>query len=71
MSKDWSWYGDSEKESVVVPAVQAIAVYSNTAGEIVIRQQSQMGEDDSVVVFPKSQAKAIIDAIMTEIEVVD
>ncbi len=71
MSKDWNWYGDSEKDSVVVPAVQAIAVYSNPSGEIVIRQQDSMGNDDSVIFFPKSQAKVIIDAIMAEIEVED
>lgn len=71
MSTDWSWYGDSEKDSVVVPAVQAIAVYTNSAGEIVIRQQDSMGEDDSVIVFPKSQAKAIVDAIIVEVEAAD
>ena len=71
MSKEWNWFGESEKDSVVVPAVQAIAVYSNQAGEIVIRQEDSVGGDDSVIVFPKSQAKAIIDAIIVEVEAQD
>jgi hypothetical protein len=68
MSKEWNWYGEDEKSSVIVKAVQAVAVYSNNCGEIVIRQQDALGGEDGVIVFPKRYAEAIAQAIMTEVE---
>lgn len=63
----WSWHGE-DKESVVVQSVQAIAVYTNTAGEITIRQQSSMGEDDSFIHIPRSMANAVIKAMRDELK---
>ena len=54
------WLSD---ESVVVPPVSGISVYVNVSGEIVIRQQDPMGDEDVFITFPKSNAKAIAKAI--------
>ncbi|MGV3727750.1 hypothetical protein [Hydrogenophaga sp.] len=63
MPKDFDWYSDADKESVVVPSVQAVAVYINPHGDVVIRQQDPMGDEDSVIVIPRSNAKTIAKAI--------
>jgi len=60
---DWDWYGEEEKQSQVIPRVDALVVYPNAQGDVVIRQQGSMGEDDSVIVFPASHAATVIAAI--------
>jgi hypothetical protein len=57
---DFNWSGC---EDVVVPQVDAVAVYLNDNGDIVIRQRDSMGGDDSVIIFPVSAHKAVIGAI--------
>lgn len=67
MASDVHWWKDEDnKESVVVPSVSALAVYTNTAGEIVIRQQDQFGGDDSIIVIPKSHAAKLASALREE-----
>lgn len=67
MSVAWTWYGeDADKEAVVVPSVQAIAVYTNPDGDIVIRQQDPMGQDDAVVVIPRAMVGRVVKALRTE-----
>ena len=68
MSQDWNWNGQEELQCTVVPRVHAVAVYANEMGEVVIRQQGEMGEDDSVVVLPVSAAKELILALQNEID---
>lgn len=68
MSSDWNWHGEDGKESTVFPTVSAVAVYTNPAGDIVIRQEGHMGEDDSVIVIPRIHAGAVINAMQAEIE---
>jgi len=64
---DVHWWQDQDnKESVIVPSVAALAVYTNTAGEIVIRQQDQFGGDDSIIVLPKSHAAKLATALRNE-----
>lgn len=63
---DWNWSGTEEKESLVVKSVQAIAVYSNASGEIVIRQQSALGDEDSFIIIPRTNAAALVKAIKDE-----
>lgn len=65
---DVNWYGPDKSESVVINAVSAIAVYTDEAGEIVIRQQGFNGEDDSVVIIPKMLAPALLKAINRELQ---
>jgi hypothetical protein len=57
---DWS----KEKESIVVRSVEAVAVYSNPNGDLVIRQQGgPLDEDDIWVVIPLERVDAVIDAM--------
>lgn len=60
---DWDWNSSSSKESLVLPRVDALAIYANNNGEIVLRQQGMDGHDDSIIIIPKSQAQEVIDAI--------
>lgn len=62
MPQDWSWSEAQENGDLVVKQVDAIAIYTNTNGEIVIRQRNTI-EEDSLVVFPKEYADSIISAI--------
>lgn len=62
---DWDW---KLNESVVVESVQALAVYTNTGGSIVIRQQDSMGEDDDVVIVPRQHVSALIKALKAELK---
>ena len=66
MSQDWNWNGEEEKASVIVKPVQAIAVYTNPAGEIVIRQQDYMGDEDDYIVVPKMHIPTLIEALKRE-----
>ena len=66
MSKEFDWYG--KDESIVLKPMDATAVYSNEAGDIVIRQQMNSGmDDDSIVIIPKIFGQTLIDAIKREI----
>lgn len=60
---DWDWSSASSRESLVLPRVDALAIYANSSGEIVLRQQGMDGSDDSIIIIPKSQAQQVIDAI--------
>ena len=64
MSRDWDWNTDTD--STVVPAVQAVAVYTNPKGDIVVRQQDMYGEDDSVIVVPRQHASRLAKALRDE-----
>jgi len=67
MSKsDYSWHDEIGKAATVVPSVQAIAVYTNPKGDIVLRQEDSMGEEDSVVVIPRSMVKQVAKALQDE-----
>lgn len=48
----------------VIPRVDAVAVYENTDGDIVIRQQNQMGDDDEIIVIPRKYAATVCYAVM-------
>ena len=68
MSEKWDWNDEDGKESTVVQSVQAVAVYTNVRGEIVIRQEGARGEDDSLVIFPITYAKSVVEAIMVQLD---
>jgi hypothetical protein len=63
MPKDFDWFSDDAKQDVVIPSVQATAVYVNGDMDIVIRQQHPMGEEDAIIIIPRAQAKALAKAI--------
>lgn len=62
---DWDWNSASARESLVLPRVDALAIYANNNGEIVLRQQGMDGQEDSIIIIPKSQAQEVIDAMST------
>jgi hypothetical protein len=60
-SKDFSW---QETDAVVVRQQDAIAVYSNPDGDLVIRRRQAWDEDDDVwIVVAQTQIRAVIDAM--------
>lgn len=67
MSDDFKWHDPATKDNIVVPSVDAIAVYLNPHGDVVIRQESRMGEDDSIIVVPRSMVENLIGALKSEI----
>ena len=67
MSGDLKWWdGENAKESTVVPSVQAVAVYTNTEGNVVIRQQDFYGEDDHIIVLPRTMVAKVAEAMKRE-----
>jgi len=64
MPKEFNWF-DQDQSDIVIPSVQAVAVYLNASLDVVIRQQDATGNDeDAVVIIPRSQAKALAKAIL-------
>jgi predicted glycosyltransferase len=63
----FDWLGD---ESVVVNPVSAIAVYTNTHGEVVIRQQNlnESLDQDPLIVIPRERVRDVIAALKKESE---
>lgn len=60
MSDDFDW-SELEDSAIIQKSVQAVAVYTNPEGDIVIRQAGDMlHDDDSFVVIPKEKAAALI-----------
>jgi hypothetical protein len=63
---DFDWLHDS---AVVVPEQMAIAVYSNTAGNLVIRQAGSYPEPDQIVIVGSRDAKALAEPIFAAADV--
>lgn len=56
-------------EADVFPSVRAVAVYTNPAVDVVIRQEAGPYDDeDSVVVVPRAMVSKLIDALVVEID---
>lgn len=66
--EQWSWNAEDADESIVIARVDAVAVYQNTKGDLVIRQQHPLGEDDAVLVIPRAHVPAFIQGIKTEMD---
>jgi len=60
---DFDWNADGNKEDVVIPQVDAVAVYQNGTGNVVIRQQDPMGDRDQFVVIPRGSVNTLIKAL--------
>ena len=58
---DWS-----DKRSIVIPRVDAIAVYTNSEGDIIIRQQHAHSSVDSVIRVPARSAHSVIEGLQRE-----
>lgn len=63
MSNDFDW---SKNDSVVVPTMEGVAVYTDQDGDIVVRQQNIMGDEDAVVIISRGSAAKIAKAIQAE-----
>jgi len=66
MTDRFSWDRE-ENDGIVFPNVDALAVYLNGCGEVVIRQQSRLGEDDRLIFVPIDRVKDLFAAIRKEI----
>lgn len=55
-----------DKSAITIDRVDAVAVYQNEYGEIVIRQQGYADDEDSVVVVPRSRVDDLILALRNE-----
>lgn len=60
---EFDWVAD--KDDVIVPSVDATAVYTNLDGDLVIRQQTRYGEDDQVIIIPKKYVPSLLEKIQT------
>ena len=58
-STEFSW----ESEPVVVEEVEAVAVYKNPQGRIVIRQKDFMGDEDSFIFIHQQHVDKLIAAL--------
>lgn len=65
----WNW-NQRENDSVVLPSMRAIAVYTNPAGDIVVRQEDPLEGRDQIVVIPRKMADAVAKAIRAESKLV-
>lgn len=61
---EFSW---ADADSVVIERTEAIAVYPNPKGDVVIRQEKQMGDEDSVVIVPRGRLGDLIAALQNEV----
>lgn len=59
----WDW---NSVEDVIIPSVRAVAVYTNPNGDVVIRQEDGMGEEDSYIILPRSMVEKVAKAIRAE-----
>lgn len=62
---DFSW---SDQRSIVVKRVDAIAVYKNGDGDLVIRQENPSGEGDKIVVVPAQYAYTVLEAMQQQLK---
>jgi hypothetical protein len=58
---DWADLDDGE---LVVPTQYAIAIYCNGKNDVCIRQESQFGDDEDVVLLAPAHAVAVAKAIL-------
>jgi len=56
---EFSW-ANVEKRELITPSVGAIAVYRNPNGDVVIRQEDRLGDEDDVVVVPMDRVELLV-----------
>ncbi len=64
VDENFSW---ADRDELVIKPVDAVAIYTNVNGDLVIRQQNHM-EDDAIVVIPKEHGLKVIEAIKRELQ---
>lgn len=66
MSDQFNWFGPEKNSSIVAEPAYGVAVYTNQDGDIVIRQQEPMDDEDAVIIIPRALARAVAWAITDE-----
>jgi len=61
--KDNNFNWNDEADHTVVTRQLAVAVYRNLDGEIVVRQEGYLGEEDHFIVLNNDAARAVARAI--------
>jgi hypothetical protein len=64
-SNDFSW---SDQRLIAVKRVDAIAVYKNAEGDLVIRQEDPKGEADKIVIVPQQYAYTVVEAMQQQLK---
>jgi hypothetical protein len=64
-TNDFSW---SDPRAIVVKRVDAIAVYKNGDGDLVIRQENPSGEADRIVIVPAQYAYTVLEAMQQQLK---
>ncbi|WP_331373791.1 hypothetical protein [Sinorhizobium chiapasense] len=60
MTGNFDWNSD---EDIVVERQAAIAVYENTTGDVVIRQEGRYDDEDKCICVRPDNVKALVDAL--------
>lgn len=68
LSKETAELARNDLQPAIVNQVDAIAVYRNGGGDIVIRQRHPMANEDPCIVIPLEQAENLIEAIRREMK---
>lgn len=68
--EQWSWNKEDADASIVIERVDAVAVYQNPNGDLVIRQQHPLGEDDAIVIIPRAHVPALLQGIKNEMDLI-
>ena len=65
MTSEFNW---NENDSIVIRKMDAVAVYQNPHGQIVIRQENEYGDGDSIIVVNLDGARILAAALVKEAE---
>jgi hypothetical protein len=64
MADEFEW----GEEDTVIRSVSAVAVYVGQHRDLVIRQESPLGQEDQIIVVPLDRARALLLAIQNIID---
>lgn len=59
MASDFDW-SETDDNDLVAPSISATVAYLNSKGDIVIRQQGILGQEDAVIVLPTTYAGHLV-----------
>ena len=66
MTDEINWDDDA---TVVVKEIRPVAVYRNSYGQIVVRQQAfDRDEDDPFITLPDAEMRKLVDAVQRQLD---
>ncbi len=68
VNSEWKWSDPATMSNVVVKPVQAVAVYTTSGDDLVIRQAGLSGDPDSLVIVPRLYARNLLKGIQDQLE---